>query len=371
MLISKIIVASMLLLYSCGRDSKQNTNTDNNRIVKHQNNIINGQLGNRLDSLLTEQIVLGFSGTVLVSIKDSIVLRKGYGWTDSTNTVPVTPETKFYLASTSKGITGVAITLAQQKELLSVNDHLSKFFPVVPPSYSDITIHQILIHTSGLNNNYETYGYIERDENVAQIFEKDLIYSPNSDFVYSSAGYWLCAAIVDKLSNKTYEQFVYDELFSKANMSNTVFWFEIDDSDKNTFAQKLQRFPPSDLAPNWGFRGSGGVVSNIIDLHKYFNSIFKENLLTPESRAQLLGPHKTLGSGIGIGYGWYQSITARGTNEIWCRGGESFGHNSAIRWFENENVLIIILTNCGVLNNEEIEANRSVSNKIEDLLFHN
>ncbi|MEM9260866.1 MAG: Crp/Fnr family transcriptional regulator, partial [Bacteroidota bacterium] len=65
---------------------------------------------------------------------------------------------------------------------------------------------------------------------------------------------------------------------------------------------------------------------------------------------------------------WYTTITSRGTREIWSRGGESFGHNSAIRWFVDEDVAILILTNCGEIEGG-IEANRTVSDKIENLIF--
>jgi hypothetical protein len=82
----------------------------------------------------------------------------------------------------------------------------------------------------------------------------------------------------------------------------------------------------------------------------------------------LSDPYLTLESAIGIGYGWYTTRTSRGTTEIWSRGGESFGHNSAIRWFVDEDVAILILTNCGEIEGGR-EANRTVSDKIENLIF--
>ncbi len=361
------IILSFIFFVSC----KQKPATDsNNQISNNSTNsykIINERLGIQIDSLLREEMDIGFSGTVAVSVNDKLILQNGYGWTDSLKTVPIVPLTKFYLASTTKGVTGVMTLISQQKGLFSVSDSLSSFYSDCPKEFSNITVHDMLIHMSGLSNKYKTFGFTGLDENIALIF--NAIPNEGSRFIYTSAGFWLTAAIIEKTANTTYEKYTHQNLFEPAGMSNSSFWFEENTNNRNLYAQKLEKFPPNNVAPNWGFRASSGITTNIIDLQNYLRALTTYKLINKESLNQLFGPHKTLGSGIGVGYGWFTTKTSRGTTEIWSRGGEEFGHNSAIRWFKDENVSIVILTNCRQIEGEDYEANKTVSDKIEKLIF--
>jgi CubicO group peptidase (beta-lactamase class C family) len=332
--------------------------------------MVNGKLGVQLDSMVNEEVKRGFSGSVIVAQKGKILLQKGYGWTDSLNKINITPLTKFYLASTTKGVTGVAALIAEQKGILSLQEPIGKYFTDAPEAFKKITMHQMLIHYSGLSDDYKTFGYPDKTANVKEVFGDTLKRKPGAEFIYASAGLWLTAAIIENAAKEKYEDFVKTKLFAKAGMKNTDFWFQADENNPHVFAQKLSAFPPDNLPPpNWGYRASGGVTTNAVDLYKYWESIFKTHkILKPESIKQLVGPHANLGR-VGVGYGWFTTTTSRKTAEIWSRGGESFGHNSAIRWFTDENVVIIILTSCGELGKDELEANRSVSNKLEKLIF--
>lgn len=329
--------------------------------------IIQSVLGTAIDSLLQIEEETGFSGSVIVVKNDTIILQNGYGFTDKSKTYEISPDTKFYLASTTKGVTGTVALLLEQSTNFSTKDSLKKFFSDLPSEFMNITIHDMLIHKSGLSNKYETFGYTSLEENISLVFGKTLVENPG--FIYSGAGYWLTAAVIEKVARKPYEQFVYEALFKPANMNNTSFWFETDEDNNENVAQKLNKFPPEELDPNWGFRASSGILTNISDFYKYFKAISGNELWDEGSFDKLIGPYVELKSGIGIGYGWYTSTTNRKTSEIWSRGGESFGHNSAIRWFKDENVLIAILTNSGQIEGENREANITVSDKIENLIF--
>lgn len=357
-----IVALFIVILSSC----KQKPHVNSYRPYSNDHTIVRDRLGKRVDSLLLREIAVGFSGSVVVSVNDTVILQKGYGWTDSLKSHIVKPSTQFYLASTTKGITGVLTLVAQQKGIFKTSDSLSMLDENCPTHFGNISIHDMLVHTSGLSNEYETYGSTTREANMELLYQRPL--GPKGEFKYSSAGYWLTAAVIEKISGITYEEFARENLFKRAMMKNTDFWFEADEQHKDAFAQKLKKFPPGDLHPNWGYRASGGITTNIIDLNTYFKALTTFQILNKRSLDQLLGPHLTLESGIGIGYGWYTTTTSRGTREIWSRGGESFGHNSAIRWFVDEDVAILILTNCGEIESGG-EANRTVSDKIENLIF--
>lgn len=357
-----------LILISCGQKSKDNP-TENSSMMSQDKNqiIIDGKLAKNIDSLLLEEMNLGFSGTVSVIVNGKNILQNGYGWTDSLKTTAITPLTGFYLASTTKGLTGVTTLIAQQNGGIKTTDPLSKIDSETSEEFANITIRQMLTHTSGLSDEYETFGATQRDENIQLIYKTPL--GEEGDFNYTGAGYWLTAALIEKTAKIPYEEYVKDNIFRTAGMTNSNFWFELDEDDQKKYAQKLEKFPPNEIPPNWGFRASSGVITNIIDLQRYFTALISGKLLNDGSLEELFGPHVTLGSGIGIGYGWFTTKTSRETTEIWSRGGEGFGHNSAIRWFREENAIILILTNCGQIEGKDYEANKTVSDKIEKLMF--
>jgi len=364
-----LIIASIsLFLISCGQVSKNVSKKEYNIDSPIEKQIIiDGDLAIAIDSLLKQEMNIGFSGTVSVMVNGKNIFQNGYGWTDSLKTVAITPSTGFYLASTTKVFTGVAALSAKEKGLLEITDSISKIDSEVPMEYSTITIHQMLTHTSGLSDKYETYGATQRDENIRLIYSLPL--GEHDKFNYTGAGFWLTAALIEEAAKIPYEEYVKDNIFQPANMIHSNFWFEVDENNKEKYAQKLKKFPPNDIPPNWGFRASSGIITTIIDLKNFFIALTSGKLLNKSSLEDLFGPHLTLGSGIGVGFGWFTTETSRGTKEIWSRGGEGFGHNSAIRWFAEENVVILILTNCGQIEGENYEANRTVTNKIERLIF--
>ncbi|TAI48471.1 serine hydrolase domain-containing protein [Flagellimonas allohymeniacidonis] len=361
-----LIALVIVLLSSCREKPSAHSETRNTDDSYSDRTIVGEGLGKRIDSLLSKETAIGFSGSVVVTVSDSVVLQNGYGWTDSLKKNLIKPSTKFYLASTTKGIAGTVALIAQQKGILKTSDSLSMFDENCPTDFRNISIHDMLIHTSGLSSEYDTYGATNRIDNIRLLYKRPL--GPKGEFNYSSAGYWLAASIIESSTGITYEEFTRENLFERAKMESTDFWFEADEDNESLFAQKQKKFPPGNLDPNWGYRASGGVTTNIIDLKQYYQTLKGYEILNKESLGNLFGPHKTLGSGTGIGYGWYTTTTSRGTKEVWSRGGESFGHNSAIRWFVEEDVAILILTSCGVIEGNR-EANRTVSDKIENLIF--
>lgn len=142
----------------------------------------------------------------------------------------------------------------------------------------------------------------------------------------------------------------------------------VDDLDNSSYCQKTLCLPDSIRSPNWGYRGSGGIASNSYDLYKYVMALRTHKLLDEKRLNMLWKPHLKLGSGIVSGYGWFTSKTSRMTQEIWSRGGKSFGLNAVIRWFLSEEVLIIVQSNAGKLDGKE-EANRYISNVVLKIIF--
>jgi hypothetical protein len=104
------------------------------------------------------------------------------------------------------------------------------------------------------------------------------------------------------------------------------------------------------------------------DLEQWWQALFVDGtVLSAENVALLVEPHVHLGSGTGIGYGWYVSETPRGTRSVWSRGGADFGHNAVIVDFVDEDTRVFVVTCAGEIDGEE--ANRVIASELEELLF--
>ena len=130
----------------------------------------NRELFNRINTYLESSVINGFSGAVLVSKKEEIILSKGYGWADRKNKIPNSPSTVFNIGSVTKQFTASAILKLADQGKIKTSDKISSYFNQTPIDKRDITIHQLLTHTSGISNRTGGFRY---DEASKEQFLKD------------------------------------------------------------------------------------------------------------------------------------------------------------------------------------------------------
>ena len=168
-----------------------------------------------------------FSGAVLVSKNDSIILQKGYGLADREWNITNTADTKFRIASNTKQFTAVAILQLAEQGKLSLDDKLSKYFSEFP--YGDtVTIHMLLTHSSGIQDYYELEPFrtikplsISKDSMVALLKRQLFDFLPSKDIGYSNSGYFLLGLIIEKCSGQSYENYITQHIIKVAGMKNT------------------------------------------------------------------------------------------------------------------------------------------------------
>ena len=103
---------------------------------------------------------MSFSGTILVTKDDEVILNKGYGKADYNNNIHNKPQTIFEIASLTKQFTATAILKLQEKKLLSVQDTVNKYIPDYPNG-DNITIYNLLTHTSGIPDYLDYFGSVD------------------------------------------------------------------------------------------------------------------------------------------------------------------------------------------------------------------
>ena len=124
--------------------------------------------------------------------KGKIIHLKSYGLANVEHQVPVKPETIFQSGSIGKQFTAAAVMLLVQENKLSLDDKISKYFPDIPPTWKDITIWNLLTHTSGLGD-YPPDIDLKRDYTEAELFASfkqfSLDFEPGTSWNYSNVGY--------------------------------------------------------------------------------------------------------------------------------------------------------------------------------------
>jgi CubicO group peptidase (beta-lactamase class C family) len=271
---------------------------------------------------LEEQIDLIFSEfteqtpgvSVLVWQKGGIIFKKGYGLSDLRKEVKIRPETNFRLASITKQFTAFSILLLENEGKLSLDDTLPKFFPNFPPYGKNITIKEILQHTSGLLA-YEDYM---DDTLTVQLKDKDVLnilmardstyFKPGTQHRYSNSGYALLAMLIEKLSKKTFAQFLHDKIFVPLKMTNSVaFEKGISQIPNRAFgyAKTDSGFIFTDQSLTSAVLGDGGIYSSTLEMIKWNNEIDNPTLL-PKAKLDLTFQKLVLPNGevVNYGFGW-------------------------------------------------------------------
>src|SRR6202035_3599279 len=138
-----------------------------------------------------------------------LVYEKGYGLANLEYNIPITPQTIFHVASVSKQFTAMAIVLLEQDGKLSIDDDIHKYLPELPDYGAKITLRNLLQHTSGIRDQWQTLALagwniedvITQDQLLRMIFrQKELNFPPGTRDLYSNAGFTLLAEIVTRVS---------------------------------------------------------------------------------------------------------------------------------------------------------------------------
>lgn len=289
-----------------------------------------------------------FSGYVYISKKGTVLLDKGYGKADFDKGTDTTKQTKFDVASITKQFTATAIMQLQEKKLLDINDTVDKYIPTFPHG-NQITIHQLLSHTSGLPEHpldfdirkfrpsYKDFGKDGKNENVKLTFE------PGKGFLYSNTGYILLGYIVEKVSAKTLDSYFKKNIFTPLNMKNTGY--KNPDGQLDNLATGYVSSTKEKAEKSWTFInvgsavGSASLCTTVEDLIIWQKSLKEEKLLSKESYKKMYTPNQNY-----YGYGWYIFDASEG-KKLYEHYGNASGYRSYIMRVPEDDTQVIIVSN--------------------------
>lgn len=342
---------------------------------KTNSNGTENSLKNRLESYLDECNKNGLSASVLVAKDGEILYSGGVGLRNKAENLPVTEETIFTTGSLTKQFTGTAILKLQEEGKLSVKDSIYKFFEDVPKDKQNITIHQLLTHTSGIVGNLG-YGVdfvpISKEKFLSEVYNSPLDFESGKQFSYSNVGYSILAMIIEKVAQTDYESYLQEHLFQKAGMKHTGYLFPKWDTTQIAHGYKcgenwgthLMKWQADSNQISWHLKGNGGILSNPSDLYKWYRALKENKIVSKKSFEQLTFPYvKENESGDShYAYGWTIMNSDRNTKIIAHNGSNGVFYADFIQ-LPVENTVIIYMTN------ELRYDTQIVAWEIEQLLF--
>ena len=326
--------------------------------------IVEGDLAKKLDMYLTRITPFGFSGALLVAKNGKIILNKGYGLAIRAENAPNTSETVFSTGSITKQFTAAGIMKLEMMGKLKTEDTIAKYFDDVPEDKKGITLHHLLTHTSGV---VDALGpdYVEapRDETARKTLDAPLRFEPGEQFGYSNAGYSLLAAVIEKVSNQSYEEFMNANIFTPAGMKFTGY--RMPEWDKKVVAhwyrgERDNGTPLEKNYPQWHLLGNGGILSTTEDMYRWHQALLEDKVLSAEVKKKMFTPFLNE-----YGYGWDIIQREMGTL-IQHDGGSMLGSSSEMRRYIDAKTVTILFCNQSYGQRALFEA---VRDKIETLVF--
>jgi CubicO group peptidase (beta-lactamase class C family) len=309
-----------------------------------------------------------FRGAVEVRLGDTVLLSQGFDQADVTRDVPNEPDTRFRIASLTKQFTAVAVLILQERGKLKVSDLVCTHLPNCPAAWRAITIEQLLTHTAGLYDYVEISGGDPRryatafgpkpaPEQLIQTFvNRPLEFPPGSKYHYSSSGYVLLGDLVERLSGKTYGEFLKEQILDPLDMSDTAY--QPDEQTADHDASGYQDWTtPAPKAPDAVSFAGGGMYSTVTDLTRWNHFLLTgaPAIVKQDTLAQLLQPRVAAEQGAQYGYGIYTKGTGKATIHGHPGGVPGFAAYNEIR--PADNLSIVVLSNLDTVDTAGIADN--------------
>lgn len=291
--------------------------------------------------------------SVLVSKDGAVIFKESFGYADLEKEKKNESITNFRLASVTKQFTAAAVLILVQNGLIELKTNLCDVFEDFPDYGRKITIKNLLNHTSGLID----YEDLIPDTATVQVKDADVLkmmykvdstyFEPGTRFKYSNTGYALLAMIVEKISEKSFAQFLDENIFKPLGMISTVAHEEGKSVVENRaygYERTDSGWIKKDQSITSAVLGDGGIYSNVEDLFKWEQSLYSNQILIDELRHESI-TREVLNDGekIDYGFGWHLK-TYKGV-EIVYHGGSTQGFRNVIYRVPSKNFCIIILTN--------------------------
>jgi D-alanyl-D-alanine carboxypeptidase len=315
------------------------------------------QCSDRIDGYIEAELQKRhIPGVSIAVVRDGqVVCSKGYGMANVELSVPATEKTVYQLASVTKTFTAAAVMMLVEKGKLGLDDKVSKYLDDLPKAWENVTVRQLLNHTSGIKSYTSVRDFFKtarvdhkQREIVALVAKEPVDFAPGEKWLYNNTGFFLLGMLIEKVTGITYGEFLTERIFKPLGMSQT--------RTNDLHAIIPNRAQGYDLeggvlrngeyvSPSQPF-SAGMLVSSVSDLVKWDAALASEKLLKKSTLDQMWTPTKTTKGGMAdYGFGW--QVDKVNGHRLIAHGGGIPGFSTQISRFPDDKLTVIVLTNAG------------------------
>ncbi len=298
-----------------------------------------------------------FPGASVTVVKDgTVVLAKGYGFSDVEKSTKATEQTVYQLASVTKPFTAMAIQMLVEDGKLSLDGKITGILSGLPAAWEPVTVRHLLSHTSGIKSYTDVFGekkvpdsqVFTRDEILALVKDAPLQFTPGQRFAYCNTGYYLLGMIVEKASGKPYATFLADRIFTPLGMTSTALddYADARPVRARGYSTANGATKPAEHTHPTQPYSAGALVSNVVDLAKWDAALAARKLLKPASYDAMWTPMR-LNDGKPSSYALGWQVDPYRTRPRQAHGGGISGFSTFVARFPDDKVTVIALVNQG------------------------
>ncbi len=328
-----------------------------------------------LDSLGKKIVDDRLSPSVAIAVMKGgkMIYAKAFGFMNLETATPASPNTIYKIGSNTKQFTAASILLLQEASALSVDDPLSKHLPDFPHA-GDVTLRQMLTHTSGLGNFTDTHppdkieqmSRLDYDQKslLATMAGTDPLFvaPPGTVWSYSNTAYVLLGIVVERVSGVSLATFLKTRILDPQGLFDTA-----KDDVAEVLPRRASGYVPQEgsktLFDNCSFEsmgipgGAGAMRSTVLDLCAWHAALFGGKVLSPVSLAAMTTPGRLKGGGqpfsiatpgapaAAVNYGFGLFVNAFEGRKSFSHGGGISGFQSFLQTFPAERVSLAVLLN--------------------------
>ncbi|MBK6976586.1 MAG: beta-lactamase family protein [Cytophagaceae bacterium] len=356
------VVLFALLLQACDQKVKESAGEKPEKVLtekeieKIKKEINAGAKTAAIESIVNAKVNAGFNGNVLVAQKGLVLFEGTYGLANIEDTIKNTSGSKFQLASLSKTFTAVATMKMVEEGQMGLDNTVKDYFPDFP--YDGVTIRSLLSHRSGLPYYQYEFDKKVRDEKIYPTNQMLMTWFakakptpkplnlPDHFFSYNNTNFAILAAIIEKVSGKSFDDYLQEKIFKPAGMKET---FTANSKNPELQRNKTQGYQNGRRLEKDFYddiMGDKGIYSTTGDLLKWYNLLKSEKVLSKESLREMYTPRSFEHPGLrNYGYGFRLWVNDLQQTDYIYHTGWWKGYNTIMFFDLREDFVVILLSN--------------------------
>ena len=291
-----------------------------------------------------------FSGVWLWARNGKVITSGAKGKADREKGIDNTLNTKFRIGSMNKMFTAVATLQLVERGTLSLDDSVGKILPDYPNTNvaSRVKVRHLLSHTGGTGDifgpEFEAHRLeLKTLQDYVKVYgARDLQFEPGSKWEYSNYGFLLLGVMIEKVSGKSYYDFVAENIYKVAGMTNSGSEPESVEVANRSKGYMRDQFEMVSNEPTLPWRGTsaGGGYTTAVDLMTFADALMSNKLLKAETLAEATRPRFEAGD-----YGFGFQVGRPSEVRTYGHGGGAPGMNGILRMYPESGQSVIVLCN--------------------------